>query len=354
MKFLGKKVILIFFLFFFFSFFIVKAGTFDSFSKTINDFIVYIDKNITEQIRTDFCIQYFVSMSKGEWLDGEFRVKFGDKICKGDEEKYLSIINRNRVEIKDEKIPEIVRKDYVKTEDNQTGLLIKEDSEDNLTLNDNQIIYWTNIERIKENDSLSQLVIDPKLTEIAKKRVLDMFENKYFEHISPKGDSVSKIADREYYKYIIIGENIALGNFGGSRDLVQSWMNSEGHRANILNRNYTNIGVYSKESEYNGRMVWISAQVFSKPMSYCVEPDIVKKQNIDEVNSSLEVLKIKIKDIELEIKDIGTGNMEKYNEKVTEYNTLAHSFNTLVSNIKKLTSLYNIEVQSFNECIKVN
>lgn len=354
MKFLFKKVLLTSFILSSFVFSFSKADTLDSISEKINDFIYFIDRSITEQIRTDFCIQYFIATSKGEWENGEFRVKFGDRVCKGNEDKYLSIINRNRVTVQNEEVPKIVEKQEIETKKNNTTPLVDGDYEGNSVLNDNQIIYWTNIERVKNGTKLPQLVVDSKLTEIAKKRVLDMFENEYFEHVSPTGDSVSKIADREVYKYIIIGENIALGNFGGSRDLVQSWMNSEGHRANILNNNYTNIGVYSKEGEYNGRSVWISAQVFSKPMSYCVEPDNTKKENINQSNSVLENLKKEIKEVELELKNIDTGNIEIYNKKVTEYNGLAHTFNELVSNIKKLTTLYNVEVQRFNECIKLN
>ncbi len=354
MKFLFKKVLLTSFILSSFVFSFSKADTLDSISEKINDFIYFIDRSITEQIRTDFCIQYFIATSKGEWENGEFRVKFGDRVCKGNEDKYLSIINRNRVTVQNEEVPKIVEKQEIETKKNNTTPLVDGDYEGNSVLNDNQIIYWTNIERVKNGTNLPQLVVDSKLTEIAKKRVLDMFENEYFEHVSPTGDSVSKIADREVYKYIIIGENIALGNFGGSRDLVQSWMNSEGHRANILNNNYTNIGVYSKEGEYNGRSVWISAQVFSKPMSYCVEPDNTKKEKINDSNFVLENLKKEIKEVELELKIISTGDVEIYNKKVTEYNNLAHAFNELVSNIKKLTALYNIEVQKFNECIEIN
>lgn len=354
MKFLFRKVLLVSLFLGFFMFSFSKADTLDSISEKINDFIYFIDRSITEQIRTDFCIQYFIATSKGEWENGEFRVKFGDRICKGNEEKYLSIINRNRITVQNEEVPKIVEKQEIETKKNNTTPLIDGDYKDSSVLNDNQIIYWTNIERVKNGTNLSQLIIDPVLTEIAKKRVFDMFENEYFEHVSPTGDSVSKIADRESYKYIIIGENIALGNFGGSRDLVQSWMNSEGHRANILNTNYTNIGVYSKEGEYNGKSVWISAQVFSKPMSYCVEPDNTKKEKINDANSVLENIKKEIKEVELELKSTDTLNVEIYNKKVTEYNNLAHTFNDLVSNIKKLTTLYNVEVQKFNECIKLN
>ncbi len=354
MNFLFKRVIFACFVFNFIFFSFVRADTFDSISEKITDFIFFIDRSITEQIRTDFCIQYFISTARGEWLEEEFRVKFGNKICKGNEEKYLKIVDNNKIVVQNEEVPKVIEKQDIETKDNKTNPLIDRDSEDSLNLSDDQIIYWTNIERVKNSNNILQLVVDPILTEIAKKRVFDMFEKEYFEHISPDGDSVSKMADRDFYKYIIIGENIALGNFGGSRDLVQSWMNSEGHRANILNGNYTNIGVYSKKSEYNGRMVWISAQVFSKPMSYCVEPDSVKKQNISEINLSLEIIKTKIKKVELDLKNINRDDIEKFNEKVNEYNNLAHGFNNLISEIKKITSLYNKEVQDFNECIKIN
>jgi uncharacterized protein YkwD len=338
-----------------FSFSITKANTLDIISFKIDEFISYIDKNITEQIRKDFCIQYFTSITSGEWKSDEFRVKFGNKVCAGKEKEYLTLNTEKKVEINKATSTSItVKKEVVKNDNLPKPLIESKNPDDSLVLNDGQIVYWTNIERSKNATNLVQLKSSIELTEIAKERVLDMFEKTYFEHVSPSGDSVSKIAERNNYKYIIIGENIALGNFGSSREIVQAWMDSEGHRANILNGNYTDIGVYSKEGEYDGRKVWISAQIFSKPMTFCTEPDVSKKETIEKTNNTLNIAKTNIKKVESELKTISSTDIIKYNAKVAEYNNLAHVFNDLVKKIKDLTDLYNKEVQLFNECIKTN
>ncbi len=338
-----------------FSVSVTRASTLDSLTEKINYFITYINNNITEQIRKDFCIQYFSAISNGEWKSDEFRVKFGNNVCAGKEDKYLTLTEENKIKT-DSTVTPIVeeKKEVVKNSLLSEPLVQNDNQNDNLILNDGQIIYWTNIERSKNATGLVQLKTNDELTKIAKERVKDMFIKNYFEHVSPSGDSVSKIADRNNYKYITIGENIALGNFSGSRELVQAWMNSEGHRENILNKNYTEIGVYSEEGEYSGKKVWISAQIFSRPMSLCVEPDISKKETVEKETNSLNVLKLKISSVESELKKISTSDIKKYNEKAAEYNNLAHTFNGLITDMKNIVTLYNKEVQDFNECIKTN
>ena len=335
--------------------FSAEASTLDTISLKIDDFISFLDKNITEQIRKDFCVQYFSAISTGEWKSDEFRVKFGNKVCAGKEKEYLAVKIENKVAVGSTTTPAVEeKKDVVENNQSPEPLVDNNNLNDSLVLNDGQIVYWTNIERSKNTTKLTQLTSNSELNKIAKERVDDMFEKKYFEHISPTGDSVSTIAEKDNYKYIIIGENIALGNFGSSRELVRAWMNSEGHRANILNKNYTDIGVYSREDVYNGKKVWIAAQVFSKPMSFCIEPDNSKKKTIDKTNITLNTVKTSIKKVEDELKVATTSDAVSYNKKVTEYNSLAHTFNGLVTTIKDTTTSYNKEVQVFNECIKTN
>ena len=352
----STKILLALAIFFcFFSFTITKANTLDTISIKIDELISYIDKNITEQIRKDFCVQYFSSITSGEWKVEEFRSRFGNKVCSGKEKEYFTLDKEKKVEINKATSTSVTfKKEVVKNDNLPKPLVESVNPDDSLVLNDSQIVYWTNIERSKNATNLVQLKSSTWLTEIAKERILDMFEKTYFEHVSPTGDSASKIAEKNNYKYIIIGENIALGNFGSSREIVQAWMDSEGHRANILNKNYTDIGVYSKEGEYNGRKVWISAQIFSKPMAFCTEPDISKKETIEKTNNTLNTVKTNIKKVEGELKTINSTDIVKYNAKVAEYNNLAHVFNDLVKNMKDLTDLYNKEVQVFNECIKTN
>ena len=124
-------------------------------------------------------------------------------------------------------------------------------TENGVSLNDSEILYWTNIAR-SDNGGLAALNEDTTLDKIATIRVEDMFAEQYFDHYSPTGDNVSLEANANGYSYITIGENIALGNFGSSRDLVTAWINRPGHRANILNTGYTEIGVAAEQGIYQG------------------------------------------------------------------------------------------------------
>jgi len=111
----------------------------------------------------------------------------------------------------------------------------------------------------------------------------DIFEKQYFAHISPEGLGPSDLAEKSGYEYIMIAENLALGNFKDDNTLVNAWMDSPGHRANILNNRYTEIGVavgkgfFSESNENNkeeiATEVWIAVQEFGLPLSSCPKPE---------------------------------------------------------------------------------
>jgi uncharacterized protein YkwD len=219
-------------------------------------------------------------------------------------------------------------------------------------LDSNEIIYLTNQERKSNDSSLVNLLYNNILATIAEIRVKDMFNLQYFEHTSPTGDNASNEAEKNGYSYITIGENIALGNFGGSQGLLTAWMNSPGHRANILNKNYTEIGVYAEQGEYNGQSVWIAAQIFGKPLSGCNEPDSTLKDKVSQYKVSATSLLTNINNIDAQLKTLATSDTQAYNSKVAERNTLAGLYNSLASEIKTLVAEYNGEVTAFNACIK--
>ena len=219
-------------------------------------------------------------------------------------------------------------------------------------INKIQIVSLTNVERVKTG--LKLLTGNSKLDTIAEERVLDMFAKGYFEHVSPSGDSASLVADRNGYKYIVVGENIALGNFDNTQALITAWMNSEGHRKNILHTAYTEIGVYAKESTYKGNKVWISAQIFGRPLSSCLEPDTKEKSKIDSLQASIASMKINIEKNQMELKTLNTTlNPNLYNSKVAEYNLLINNINSAIKEMSTLAAKYNLEVKTFNECIRL-
>lgn len=81
-----------------------------------------------------------------------------------------------------------------------------------------------------------------ELSRVARYKSQDMANNKYFSHTSPTYGSPFNMIKNFGIKYRSAGENIAYGQRTPAQ-VVNSWWNSAGHRANMLNANYTDIGV---------------------------------------------------------------------------------------------------------------
>jgi len=118
-----------------------------------------------------------------------------------------------------------------------------------------QVIELTNVER--RNNGLSDLQADAPLSNVAREKSNDMQKNNYFSHTSPTyGSPFDMIRDFDI-SYNSAGENIAQGQ-RSAQEVVQAWMNSEGHRANILNGEYTHIGVGYQQNGHYWTQMFIS------------------------------------------------------------------------------------------------
>lgn len=130
---------------------------------------------------------------------------------------------------------------------------------DNLTSLERRMIDLVNNERQK--NGLQSLIVDPELTRIARIKSQDMVDNNYFSHNSPTYGSPFEMLSSFGVKYLHAGENLA-----GNRSVDaahNALMNSAGHRQNILNPNFTHIGVGVRPSNRYGN---IFTQLFiSKP-----------------------------------------------------------------------------------------
>ena len=89
---------------------------------------------------------------------------------------------------------------------------------------------------------LGPLRVNPQLTLAAQDRIGDLFAKHYFNHVSPDGMQPFVWAERRGYDYSAIGENLAAG-YRGANAIVDGWMHSPGHRANILGRDFDEVGV---------------------------------------------------------------------------------------------------------------
>ena len=111
-----------------------------------------------------------------------------------------------------------------------------------------EVVRLVNIERSK--NGLSPLTYDWELSRVARYKSQDMKDNNYFSHTSPTYGTPFQMMKSFGITYKTAGENIARG-YNTPESVVNGWMNSSGHRANILNSTYTRIGVgYVKDGNY--------------------------------------------------------------------------------------------------------
>lgn len=103
-----------------------------------------------------------------------------------------------------------------------------------------QVVELTNQER--RNHGLSPLEVDHTLANVAREKSNDMHQNNYFSHTSPTHGSPFDMIRDMGVSYTMAAENIAHGQTSAEQ-VVQQWMESPGHRQNILNEQFTHIGV---------------------------------------------------------------------------------------------------------------
>jgi uncharacterized YkwD family protein len=121
------------------------------------------------------------------------------------------------------------------------------ENEAGLKAYEQQVVDLTNKERAKYG--LPPLTVDLALSKVAREKSRDMAVNHYFSHNSPTYGSPFEMMRKFGISYTAAGENIAKGQ-RTPQEVVAAWMNSAGHRANILNKNYTHIGVGFEENGY--------------------------------------------------------------------------------------------------------
>lgn len=132
-------------------------------------------------------------------------------------------------------------------------------SETQITNEVRQVLDLVNQERAK--NGVGKLTLSNELTHVANLKAQDMRDKNYFSHNSPTYGTPFEMLQQFGVKYSYAGENIA----GGQKTpeaVMKDWLNSSGHRANILNKNYTELGVgYVKGGQYG--TYWV--QLFRRP-----------------------------------------------------------------------------------------
>ncbi len=148
------------------------------------------------------------------------------------------------------------------------------------------IVNLTNNERVKENaPALQESTL---LDRAAALKAQNMFAKDYWAHFAPDGTSPWYFFDKVDYKYSWAGENLAR-DFQTSSGVVAGWMAStEGHRENILNPNFTQIGVAVENGTLLGSQTTLVVQLFGRPVSYLASaPTNTQSAKSTSVNDNL-------------------------------------------------------------------
>lgn len=101
------------------------------------------------------------------------------------------------------------------------------------------LLVDTNTER--EQNSVPDLTLNQTLSQAAQAKAEDMVAKNYWSHTTPEGKEPWVFINQVNYAYQAAGENLAYG-FTDNKSTVQGWMNSPGHRENILNNKYSEVG----------------------------------------------------------------------------------------------------------------
>lgn len=130
--------------------------------------------------------------------------------------------------------------------------------------NEQDIINLLN--QARQEAGLEALKINEKLSLSAMDKAQHMKDNDYFDHVSPEGLQPWYFAEKQDYNYKSFGENLAEGYFS-AESVHQGWMDSPGHRENILSLKFKEIGVAVLEFERDGNRSYLAVQHFGSRLS---------------------------------------------------------------------------------------
>lgn len=138
------------------------------------------------------------------------------------------------------------------------------------------VIALSNNERVGQG--LQPLAENTILNNAAMQKAQDMIANKYFAHNSPQGVDPWYWFKKSGYQYTYAGENLAI-DFFESSDVVQAWKSSPSHWKNLINQNYSDIGVAVVRGNIEGYDTTVVVQLFGSPKATkpAVQPSISLK-----------------------------------------------------------------------------
>ncbi len=126
------------------------------------------------------------------------------------------------------------------------------------------LLVGTNEERQKLN--LEKLVLNDELSQAALAKAQDMFNDQYWAHVAPDGKQAWDFIKEAKYVYKYAGENLAR-DFNNNDEVVEAWMASPSHRENIVNGDFTQMGLAVVNGNLKGFNTTLVVQIFAVPSS---------------------------------------------------------------------------------------
>ncbi len=135
-----------------------------------------------------------------------------------------------------------------------------------------QVLDLTNKARTSQGENT--LSLNEQLNQAALAKATNMFNDQYWAHNSPSGKTPWVFVQDMGYKYSVAGENLAR-DFGDAPTMVNAWMASPSHKANILQAKYKDTGIAVVDGKLNGVETTLVVQLFGKPTT--TTPSILQK-----------------------------------------------------------------------------
>lgn len=159
-------------------------------------------------------------------------------------------------------------------------------------INPAELIELTNSERIKNN--LNALSINLILTEIAYNKANDIIKHQIFQHNFNNKKFSDWIKDSGY-QYSIVGENLAI-DFNSSSGVFKAWLGSDSHKKNILNKEFTEIGMAVLKEKFDNAETVLVVQIFGSPIGQkaplvlgAEEKNIMQSEQAGKLNADQEI-----------------------------------------------------------------
>lgn len=214
---------------------------------------------------------------------------------------------------------------------------------------DLDILHTINDERAKFD--LAPLTLSLDLERSARQKADDMVLHNYFSH-EREGKLFEDFIKAEQYDYVIIGENLARGEFKSAERLVRAWLGSPTHRKNILDPRFQETGIAIVAGTLDGNTVYYIAEHFGTSRSVCL--NVTSSNATHELSIMQQVLEEREEEVvslKRTLTDLGDTGLERtkilnlYQKKMTD---LASIRNSLFKKIEGEESL----IQAYNTCIQ--